>query len=69
MHVKFGQAGFGSSLVTALCKKNRTRWFLKRQIISHTEDTKHVCAVFGARLASSCNLHRQEENLHLHQQS
>ena len=39
MHVKFGQAGFGSSLVTDLCKKkkNRTRWFLKRQIISHTD--------------------------------
>ena len=37
MHVKFGQAGFGSSLVTALCKKNRTQWFLKRQIISHTD--------------------------------
>ena len=62
MHVKFGQVGFWQFIsYSPLPKKNRTRWFLKRQIISHIGDTKHVCAVCGARFASSCNLHLQEE--------
>ena len=25
MHIKFGQAGFGSSLITALCKKKKKK--------------------------------------------
>ena len=52
------------------CKKKFcTQWLLKRHMISHTKDTKHICAVCGARFASIYNLHRHAETLHLHLKS
>ena len=60
MHVKFGQAGFGSLLVTALCQKeSHTMVPEEADHQPYRSHTKHVCAVCGARFASSCNVHRQ----------